>query len=84
MFFSGIFSGNPKIFWLRMTRVGKVVCVKYSNDGLRWTLLRLCPFPEAETYFVGLMCCTPERQGLNVKFSEIKIGKPTKDILHSN
>ncbi|XP_061725046.1 uncharacterized protein LOC133530992 [Cydia pomonella] len=81
---TGIFPGNPKKFYLRLTRLRDTVCVKYSIDNQTWTLLRLCPFPAASKYFVGPMACTPQREGLEVKFSNLSISKPADDILHSN
>lgn len=81
---SGLYPGNPNKFYLRLTKVDTAVCIKYSMDNITWHLLRLCQFPKSNKYFVGLMCCTPKRAGLNVKFSDITISKPQKDILHSN
>ncbi|XP_011565244.3 regulation of enolase protein 1 [Plutella xylostella] len=81
---TGIFPGFPGKFWLRISKVGNVICVKYSCDKSSWYLLRLCQLPEAESCFVGPMCCTPERSGLEVKFSEIEVGKPIGDILHGD
>ncbi|KAM3968568.1 uncharacterized protein ACR2FA_011712 [Aphomia sociella] len=81
---TGVYTGDPRKFWLRLTKVRDVVCVKYSTDNKTWTLLRLCNFPVSDNYLVGLMCCSPQRQGLEVKFSEVSISTPPKDILHSN
>ncbi|CAH2241874.1 jg16262 [Pararge aegeria aegeria] len=81
---TGEYTGNPKKYWLRLSKVGGVVCVKYSTDNVTWTLLRLSPFIIADKYFVGPMCCTPQREGLHVTFSNITIRSPDKDILHSN
>ncbi|XP_022828618.1 regulation of enolase protein 1-like [Spodoptera litura] len=83
---TGVFTGNPRKFYLRMSRKGDVACVKYSTDNELWTLLRLCPLPLCTRgpCVVGPMCCTPTRQGLHVKFSDIKITVPADDILHSN
>ncbi|CAH1642408.1 unnamed protein product [Spodoptera littoralis] len=83
---TGVFTGNPRKFYLRMSRKGDVACVKYSTDNELWTLLRLCPLPLCARgpCVVGPMCCTPTRQGLHVKFSNIKITVPADDILHSN
>ncbi|RVE53792.1 hypothetical protein evm_001454 [Chilo suppressalis] len=81
---TGLYSGNPRKFWMRLTKTRGVICVKYSSDNVTWNLLRLCPFPDAAQYFVGPMCCSPQREGLVVKFSEFSITKPAKDILHSN
>ncbi|XP_050675412.1 uncharacterized protein LOC126972597 [Leptidea sinapis] len=83
---TGLYTGDPKRFWMRLTKVGNVICVKYSVDCAKWILLRLCPFcvPEDEKFLVGPMCCTPQRQGLVVKFSNFSVTSPAKDILHSN
>ncbi|KAJ2943201.1 hypothetical protein O0L34_g18911 [Tuta absoluta] len=80
---TGMFPGNPRKFYIRLSKVKNVVCVKYSTDNITWTLLRLSSFP-AKKYVVGPMACTPTREGLNVKFSEMKITEPAEDILHSN
>ena len=76
------FSGNPGDFWLRMTVANGVLRLQYSTDGLNWPLLRLAPFPEAESYLVGPICCTPQRQGLKVKFSEWCLTRPLERDLH--
>ncbi|XP_052747832.1 uncharacterized protein LOC128200015 [Galleria mellonella] len=81
---TGVYNGDPRKFWMRLTKKRDVVCVKYSIDNISWTLLRLCQFPEAKSYFVGLMCCSPQREGLEVKFNEVSITVPQDDILHSN
>ncbi|XP_075987953.1 uncharacterized protein LOC142984317 [Anticarsia gemmatalis] len=81
---TGVFPGNARKFYLRMTRKGDVICVKYSTDNNTWTLLRLCSLPMKETCFIGPMACTPTREGLDVKFTEISVTVPGKDILHSN
>jgi regulation of enolase protein 1 (concanavalin A-like superfamily) len=44
--------------------------------------MRLCPFPIAQSYRVGPMCCTPERAGLTVAFSEFRVAGPTPKDLH--
>ncbi|KAJ8707951.1 hypothetical protein PYW08_010317 [Mythimna loreyi] len=84
---TGVFTGNPRKFYLRMSRKGDVACVKYSTDNKIWTLLRLCPMPfstNPNSCLVGPMCCTPTREGLNAKFSDISVTVPADDILHSN
>ena len=45
-------------------------------------LLRLAPFPEAVRYLVGPMCCTPERGGLEVVFSQFSHGPAQQKDLH--
>ncbi|XP_026324998.1 regulation of enolase protein 1-like [Hyposmocoma kahamanoa] len=81
---TGEFPGNPKKFYLRLTKKDDVLCVKYSTDNRTWVLLRLAPFAKPGPYLVGPMACSPTREGLEVKFSEIKITKVAEDILHSN
>ncbi|XP_026743453.1 regulation of enolase protein 1-like [Trichoplusia ni] len=82
---TGVFTGNAKKYYLRVTRKGDVVCVKYSTDNKLWLLLRLCPMNfNGKPCFIGLFCCTPLRKGLKVKFSEMSLSVPAEDILHSN
>ncbi|CRM14241.1 MULTISPECIES: DUF1349 domain-containing protein [Pseudomonas] len=76
------FTGNPNDFWLRLTISDGALRLQYSTDGVTWPLLRLAPFPEAQSYTVGPMCCTPERQGLRVKFSEWSLSQPIGKDLH--
>lgn len=76
------FSGDPTDFWLRVTVSDGVLRLQYSTDGMTWPLLRLAPFPDADRYTVGPMCCTPERQGLNVRFSEWSLTPPLGRDLH--
>jgi regulation of enolase protein 1 (concanavalin A-like superfamily) len=73
---------NPEDFRLRVTLVAGVLRLQVSTDGKVWPLIRLCPFPKAENYLVGPMCCTPERAGLTVLFSEFQVGKPLGRDLH--
>ena len=65
-----------------MTVEKGVIRVQYSTDGSRWPLLRLAPFPEAPRYRVGPMCCTPERGGLEVVFSQFSTGPALQKALH--
>jgi regulation of enolase protein 1 (concanavalin A-like superfamily) len=77
-----IFEGNPDDFWVRVTAGNGVLKLQASSDGQIWPMMRVCPFPRASTYIVGPMCCTPERQGLEVSFSEFEVGQPTDKELH--
>ena len=71
---TGPFDGDAANFWLRVTVSPGVIRVQVSHDGQRWPLLRLAPFPVAPAYRVGPMCCTPERGGLAVEFSDFTAG----------
>lgn len=69
-------------FWLRATVAAGVLRLQVSSDGEHWPLMRLCPFPEAPSYSVGPMCCTPERAGLSVAFSDFTVSAPLGKALH--
>ncbi|MFC0401570.1 DUF1349 domain-containing protein [Paraburkholderia rhizosphaerae] len=73
---------NTGGFWLRASVAKGVLRVQYSVDRMHWPLLRLAPFPHASSYFVGPMCCTPERGGLIVEFDEFQVGAPNDKALH--
>lgn len=79
---TGVFPGDPQAFWIRATVAHGVLRVQVSVDGVRWPLVRLAPFPRAASYQVGPYCCTPERGGLQVSFSEWQVGVPNGKALH--
>jgi hypothetical protein len=79
---TGPWHGDPSDVWLRITVGAGVSRLQASADGLRWPLVRLCPFPAADRYLVGPMCCTPERAGLVVLFSDFTVGPPLGRNLH--
>jgi regulation of enolase protein 1 (concanavalin A-like superfamily) len=61
---------------LRLTRFGSAVCVHRGGEGGSWELVRLGYLDLPETVDVGVMCCSPERAGLEVTFREFRIGEP--------
>ena len=69
-------------FWIRVTIGSGTVRAQYSVDGIVWPLLRLAPFPVAGHYLVGPMCCTPQRGGLEVIFSEFSVQPALQKDLH--
>jgi regulation of enolase protein 1 (concanavalin A-like superfamily) len=79
---TGPYRGDASDIWLRVTVNGGVLRLQASSDGLQWPLVRLCPFPAAPRYLVGPMCCTPERAGLKVVFSDFILTPPTGKALH--
>jgi regulation of enolase protein 1 (concanavalin A-like superfamily) len=79
---TGVFHGDPSDFWIRTTVNQGVLRIQASTDGLRWPMVRLCPIPLADHYIVGPMCCSPERAGLEVLFSEFTVTPPTDKALH--
>jgi regulation of enolase protein 1 (concanavalin A-like superfamily) len=79
---AGTYQGDPADFWMRATVRDGVIRLQVSPDGHRWPLLRLAPFPKATSCFVGPMCCTPERAGLEVDFSAFQVAPPLGKDLH--
>ena len=79
---TGPYAGDPGDLRLRLTVAAGVLRLQASADGRRWGLVRLAPFPRAACYTVGPMCCTPERAGLVVRFSEFRLGPPLGRDLH--
>lgn len=76
------YEGDPKDFWMRATVADGVLRLQVSGDGKLWPLVRLAPFPKAASYLVGPMCCTPEREGLKVRFSDWRLTPPLGKALH--
>jgi uncharacterized protein len=62
-------------FLIRVTLEAGVLLVHASQDGLGWSLIRMAPFPFAGPFFVGPMCCSPNRSGLVVDFDSFEILK---------
>ncbi|MTD27656.1 DUF1349 domain-containing protein [Erwinia sorbitola] len=79
---TGLFPGDPAMFWMRATLEHKALRIQYSTDGLTWPLLRLLQWPEDKRRFVGVMGCTPERQGLEATFEDFIIAYPQGKSLH--
>jgi uncharacterized protein len=69
-------------FRIRITVMERVLKVQCSADQKRWILMRLAPFEASSGWQVGPMCCTPERGGLEVRFSDFRIGPPVVKDLH--
>jgi regulation of enolase protein 1 (concanavalin A-like superfamily) len=69
-------------FWMRATVAKGVLRLQVSADGSEWPLVRLAPFPIASSYEVGPMACTPERSGLSITFSDLRITAPLGKELH--
>ncbi|KQQ75722.1 regulation of enolase 1 [Xanthomonas sp. Leaf131] len=81
---TGPYEADPTDFWIRASVAEGVLRLQVSADGRSWPLIRLCPFPVADAYQVGPMCCTPERAGLSVRFSDwtltAALGKDLHDL----
>lgn len=78
---TGVFPGDARAFWLRLTRKGDSLRLQYSTEGQTWPLIRLSYFPPGPVR-IGTMCCTPERAGLDVVFQDILLTPPLDKALH--
>ena len=47
-----------------------------------WKPARLAHFPPTASVEVGIMCCSPQRAGFKVTFSDYTIGPPISRDLH--
>ncbi len=79
---TGPYEHDAGDFWMRATVADGVLRLQVSADGKVWPLTRLAPFPVADTYRVGPMCCTPQRAGLKVRFSDFRLTAPLGKDLH--
>ncbi|MCP3473026.1 DUF1349 domain-containing protein [Bradyrhizobium sp. CCGUVB1N3] len=73
---------DARDFRLRATVVNGVLRLQVSADGKLWPLMRLAPFPRANSYLVGPMACTPERAGMEVAFLAFQLIPPLGKDLH--
>ncbi|XQA80037.1 DUF1349 domain-containing protein [Xanthomonas sacchari] len=79
---TGPYEADASDFWMRATVDKGVLRLQVSRDEKSWPLVRLCPFPVASSYLVGPMTCTPEREGLMVRFSDWSLGPVLGKDLH--
>ncbi len=68
---------------LRITRHGEAVRVQYLDPDRGWQLLRLGYLPMPASVQVGVMCCSPERAGFDVRFESFTVGDAIARDLHA-
>lgn len=61
---------------MRVTRFGAALAVHCRSGDGPWQLLRLGHLDLPGTVDVGVMCCSPERAGLEATFRDFRIGPP--------
>ncbi len=64
---------NPAALWLRLTRRGSAIEIRYALDGVGYQMLRLAYFIPSEIMSVGLMCASPDGAGFTVTFERLTI-----------
>jgi regulation of enolase protein 1 (concanavalin A-like superfamily) len=68
---------------IRLTRHGESVRVQYLDVAKeRWNMVRLAYLPPSRFIDVGMMCCSPEREGFEVEFSGFSVGPAIPRELH--
>ncbi len=65
---------------VQVARYADVLQIRFAVGGGPLRLARLCRLPLPEEVMVGPMCCTPERDGLRVRFEQLEIGPPSRDL----
>lgn len=65
--------GEPADLRLRASVADGVLRLQAAAATGGWTTIRLAPFPAVAAYQVGPMCCTPQREGLAVRFSDFSL-----------
>jgi regulation of enolase protein 1 (concanavalin A-like superfamily) len=68
---------------VRLTRHGATIRVQYAIGGATWQMARLAPFSPAVAS-VGVMACSPEREGLRAHFRDIRVGPAIARMLHDD
>ncbi len=69
-------AGHPPHVDLRLTRRGDALQVHARLPGAGWSLLRLAYYPPDAPGAVGVYACSPQREGFEVRFSNLVIGPP--------
>jgi regulation of enolase protein 1 (concanavalin A-like superfamily) len=75
--------GDPDGVRIRLTRHHEAIWVQYldPSDG-RWKPLRLAYFPPSKAVDVGIMCCSPQREGFEASFTNFSVGPAIAKNLH--
>lgn len=72
---------NGREVTVRMSRSGDAVTVRARVDEEPWVMIRLAPLDPAAVATAGPFCAAPERAGLTVEFTRVRIG-PSDPGLH--
>lgn len=69
---------------VRLTRIGGATIAHFQDSDGSWRLMRLADFPVEVSVVVGPMACSPEREGLDVRFHTFEIGAAIENPLHDD
>jgi uncharacterized protein len=65
---------------VRISRAGDAVTVRARCDDLPWRLIRLAPLGPESVATAGPFCCSPLREGLEVRFTRFATGQADKAL----
>jgi regulation of enolase protein 1 (concanavalin A-like superfamily) len=68
---------------VRLTRHGDAVRVQFAVGDAPWQMARLCPFQTGDAE-IGVMACSPQREGFRANFRELTVGPPISRELHAD
>jgi regulation of enolase protein 1 (concanavalin A-like superfamily) len=76
-------AAGPDGVRIRLTRHAEAIRIQYldSTDG-HWKPVRLAYFPVSKSVDVGMMCCSPQREGFEVTFADFTVGPAISRDLH--
>lgn len=73
---------KPEGIRIRLTRHAESIRVQYVDVDGRWKIARLGYLPPTPQIEVGVMCCSPEREGFEVVFRDFNLGPAIARQLH--
>ncbi|RWA83826.1 MAG: DUF1349 domain-containing protein [Mesorhizobium sp.] len=74
---------DPNGVRIRLTRHAEAIRVQYLDaSDSHWKPVRLAYFPTSKSVDVGMMCCSPQREGFEVTFSDFVVAPPIPRDLH--
>ncbi len=68
---------------VRLTRHGNALRVQFRLNDTSWMMARLAYLNMPEKIKIGMMCCSPQRSGLQVAFSDFIVSDPISPDLHA-
>lgn len=70
---------------IRLTRHGEAIRVQYADPASgKWVMARLAYLPPQDPVQIGIMCCSPEREGFEVTFRDFTVGPAIDRALHED
>jgi len=68
-------NGSPHraVIRARLVRKGATVTTAFQRENGGWQTARVAGFPDVQECHVGVMCCSPQRAGFEVRFSDFAV-----------